>query len=60
MSLRNAVEPVESQTAKEMLKEFQDQKKAQDPVKPPAKLSPNGNLPVSIRNRKTSSSGSRG
>ena len=60
LSLRNAVEPVESQTAKEMLKEFQDQKKAQDPVKPPAKLSPNGNLLDSIRNRKTSSSGSRG
>lgn len=60
MSLRNAVEPVESQTAKEMLKEFQDQKKAQAPVKPPAKLSPNGNLLESIRNRKTSSSGSRG
>ena len=60
MSLRNAVEPVESQTAKEMLKEFQDQKKAQDPVTPPSKLSPNGNLLESIRRTKTSSSGSRG
>ena len=60
LSLRNAVEPVESQTAKEMLKEFQDQKKAQAPDSPPAKLSPNGNLPESTRRRKTSSSGSRG
>jgi hypothetical protein len=60
LSLINAVEPVESQTEKEMLKEFQDQKKAQDPVMPPAKLSPNGNHLESIRRTKTSSSGSRG
>ena len=60
LSLRNAVEPVESQTTKEMLKEFQDQKKAQDSVTLPAKLSPNGPLLESIRRTKTSSSGSRG